>query len=834
MTSDSRDSPSAPAPRPSTALAVVAASLPLLFLILSAVTLLGVTHTPRALVHLFREAGWIAYVTLFAALVSALVCGVLLFLAGRGARIPAALSVFVAAVPWLVGLVGVSLGTAMVTSALAGVDPSSRAMLAAAGISEASGARLLGAWLSSALFAAVALGLALAAIGQRAPGRRWWMGLVAFFFALPALGVVAIFGVQLHAGAAIVLVVVPVLGAALTAGLAAWGAGRDGPRARSGALGASASVAAALACFAGGTALSTLVLRQVLGAVAGTESPLAMLAAGAEDVWHAQLTRSFGTGALLLPAFIVIAWAASRVRPSPGRLAGGFALLLTALLVVGLDAYTQHATGATLVKAAAPPWNHVSDFTPVAVGERGPEPSTTHPILVTRSGIVLPDGTTTKLGDPNLSARLHAFLDASPHQDADAAPGVEPPSGHRYAIQGPLDRAGDDDAQPLAPKNTPALSVALDARLSAQTVSAFAKAAAAAGARSLHIEGEADDGLDETAQEAIRTYMPMVAALAQRPGARVVLLDGALPPGAADADRELLHGTVGHGDGPLRLEGRRAAHLVGMTLTAWGRSVHDIAPDAVPDDPEPVMYLALDSHATAADLGRALASVDTAHGRALLVTDATFPGHPEAPPAADLAGILNGATADGFGRGGLGLGPGGGAGQGIIGLGAIGGLRQGNGSVSGLGLTGRGASGGFGDNGIPLGGIGTIGHSTGGGMRAVGGGAGSTSHVGPGSVEVRGSLARDVIQRVVRFHMNEVRFCYDRSLAHNPALAGHVVLEILIAATGAVAKADVKSSTLGDAAAEACIAAAAERWFFPARQGDGIVVVTYPFDFRPH
>jgi TonB family protein len=100
-----------------------------------------------------------------------------------------------------------------------------------------------------------------------------------------------------------------------------------------------------------------------------------------------------------------------------------------------------------------------------------------------------------------------------------------------------------------------------------------------------------------------------------------------------------------------------------------------------------------------------------------------------------------------------------------------------------------------------------------------------------GSSEVRGSLSAEVIRRVVRRHINEVRFCYEQELTRNPTLAGRVVVTFVISPTGDVPSSSVASSTMANARLEGCLVRAVRRWNFPAPEGGGIVTVNYPFDF---
>jgi hypothetical protein len=80
---------------------------------------------------------------------------------------------------------------------------------------------------------------------------------------------------------------------------------------------------------------------------------------------------------------------------------------------------------------------------------------------------------------------------------------------------------------------------------------------------------------------------------------------------------------------------------------------------------------------------------------------------------------------------------------------------------------------------------------------------------------VRGRLDADFTWRIVRAHIGEVRFCYNRGLTHDPSLAGFVELAFAIGGDGAVTTADVTHTTLPDDAVGRCIATAATRWKFP-------------------
>ena len=162
----------------------------------------------------------------------------------------------------------------------------------------------------------------------------------------------------------------------------------------------------------------------------------------------------------------------------------------------------------------------------------------------------------------------------------------------------------------------------------------------------------------------------------------------------------------------------------------------------------------------------------------------------------------------------------------------------GNFGFGGLGLRGTGrGGGGTGEGTIGLGNVGTIGHGAGGGTGSgYGSGAGGfrgrdakVPRIRSGQADVHGSLSKEVIRRIIGRHINEVRFCYEQELNARPDLQGRVAVKFIISPTGAVQTAAVDSSDLGNPKAEQCIAQSVRRWTFPAPEGGGIVVVTYPF-----
>jgi len=96
---------------------------------------------------------------------------------------------------------------------------------------------------------------------------------------------------------------------------------------------------------------------------------------------------------------------------------------------------------------------------------------------------------------------------------------------------------------------------------------------------------------------------------------------------------------------------------------------------------------------------------------------------------------------------------------------------------------------------------------------------------------VVGALDSALIDAVIKRHMSQIKYCYTRQLNKNPNLGGKLAMKFVIANDGSVSNAQVKSSTLGDSAVDACMIRQFLRMDFPPPKGNGIVVVSYPFLF---
>jgi len=179
----------------------------------------------------------------------------------------------------------------------------------------------------------------------------------------------------------------------------------------------------------------------------------------------------------------------------------------------------------------------------------------------------------------------------------------------------------------------------------------------------------------------------------------------------------------------------------------------------------------------------------------------------------DVWGGLTGTeVGEAFGVGGLGLvgtgRGGGGTGEGTIGLGNVGLIGKGGGGGTGSGY-GRGSGSGFGGRGKRV------------------------PRVRQAKAQVKGAMDKDIIRRIVRQHINEVRHCYNQGLVRDPNLAGRVSVQFTIGPTGAVPVAVVANSSVKDKNVGNCIAKAVRRWKFPRPTSGGNAVVTYPFVLNP-
>ena len=209
----------------------------------------------------------------------------------------------------------------------------------------------------------------------------------------------------------------------------------------------------------------------------------------------------------------------------------------------------------------------------------------------------------------------------------------------------------------------------------------------------------------------------------------------------------------------------------------------------------------------------------------------------------DLAKIKNLGLIAALSKMGVG---GGGAASAVLGPGGLGtGINNylggrapgaGQGDQYGTGGAGtRGSGSGGGGAALGIGGLGTKGSGPGrGGYGSADlGGRGKEETIFiPGKTTVEGGLSRDVINRVIQKHYNEIKYCYEKELTKDPALYGKVTVLFVIDGEGKVSDALVQQTTMSSEPVETCMTSHVKRWTFPAPQGGGTVQVTYPYVFK--
>lgn len=97
---------------------------------------------------------------------------------------------------------------------------------------------------------------------------------------------------------------------------------------------------------------------------------------------------------------------------------------------------------------------------------------------------------------------------------------------------------------------------------------------------------------------------------------------------------------------------------------------------------------------------------------------------------------------------------------------------------------------------------------------------------------VKGSLAPEVIRRIMRASMPRLRYCYNSALQRDPALEGKLTLGFTIDTKGDTKDATIVDGTIADATMRTCVLAATAKITFPTPKS-GEVFVKYPLEFKP-
>lgn len=105
----------------------------------------------------------------------------------------------------------------------------------------------------------------------------------------------------------------------------------------------------------------------------------------------------------------------------------------------------------------------------------------------------------------------------------------------------------------------------------------------------------------------------------------------------------------------------------------------------------------------------------------------------------------------------------------------------------------------------------------------------------PSETVVLGSMDPDVIRRILREHIPQFRYCYQKELDRGGqnALSGTIGLQFTIGASGHVSRAGVSNRTNLPAGVKGCVVRVLRGIQFPSPLGGGTVEVKQPFNFYP-
>ena len=99
-------------------------------------------------------------------------------------------------------------------------------------------------------------------------------------------------------------------------------------------------------------------------------------------------------------------------------------------------------------------------------------------------------------------------------------------------------------------------------------------------------------------------------------------------------------------------------------------------------------------------------------------------------------------------------------------------------------------------------------------------------------VEVEGGLDPEIIANIIRKHLGEILYCYERQLTIHPDLFGKLSIKFIIGATGNVENTRIIQNSLKNNIVENCVTQRISQWKFPAPKGGTQVIVSYPFLFK--
>jgi hypothetical protein len=93
----------------------------------------------------------------------------------------------------------------------------------------------------------------------------------------------------------------------------------------------------------------------------------------------------------------------------------------------------------------------------------------------------------------------------------------------------------------------------------------------------------------------------------------------------------------------------------------------------------------------------------------------------------------------------------------------------------------------------------------------------------------KGSLRKEDIRRAINRNINAVRACFESAVVRNPDCERKIVVRFKINRRGRVASVEQVGQNRADREHTQCVLDAVRAMEFPAPEGDGYVIVTYPF-----
>ncbi len=111
------------------------------------------------------------------------------------------------------------------------------------------------------------------------------------------------------------------------------------------------------------------------------------------------------------------------------------------------------------------------------------------------------------------------------------------------------------------------------------------------------------------------------------------------------------------------------------------------------------------------------------------------------------------------------------------------------------------------------------------------GGVIGSSYSGHGGRMIMGALDKSVIDRAVKYHLDQIHGCYRTQLQHDPELQGQLVVRFGISIDGGVSSASVEESSLDNQVMEQCVCNRFRQMEFPSPRG-GPMVTSYSLNFE--